>query len=97
MADIGSKLFLKNAMPAKLKRTVTSLLPVDKSRKGNCRRCGACCKLPNTCPFLSIDELGLSVCKIYWLRPPSCRKYPRTKSELLTADTCGYSFDKTND
>ena len=87
----------KNTWSAKAKRTVTSLLPVDKSRKGKCSRCGACCKLPNPCPFLGIDDQGLSTCKVYWLRPLNCRKYPRTKSELITADTCGHSFDKTKD
>ena len=97
MAGIETKLFSKNTWSAKLKRTATSILPVDKNRKGNCVRCGACCKLPNTCPFLTFDEHGLSVCKIYRLRPLNCRKYPRTESELLTADTCGYSFDETED
>jgi len=97
MAGIETKLFSKNTWSAKLKRTLTGILPVDKNRKGNCIRCGACCKLPNRCPFLDFDEQGLSVCKIYHFRPLSCRKYPRTKSESLTADTCGYSFDETGD
>jgi hypothetical protein len=87
----------KNTWSAKLKRTVTSVLPVDKNRKGNCRQCGACCKLPNVCPFLHVDEHGLCTCKIYPLRPLNCRKYPRSKSELITAGTCGYSFDETKD
>jgi Fe-S-cluster containining protein len=87
----------KNTWSAKVKRTITSILPVDKSRKGKCTRCGACCKLPNPCPFLGIDENGLCTCKIYSLRPLNCRKYPRTKSELITADTCGHSFDETKD
>ncbi|MDD5063384.1 MAG: hypothetical protein PHQ35_01310 [Phycisphaerae bacterium] len=83
----------KNTWSAKAKRMFTSVLPVDKNRKGQCRRCGACCKLPNVCPFIGIDKDGLCTCKIYPLRSLSCRKYPRTKSELLTADTCGHSFD----
>jgi len=87
----------KNTWIAKFKRTLTSVLPVDKTRKGRCTRCGACCKLPNLCPFLGIDEEGLSTCKVYWLRPLNCRKYPRTKSEFLTTDTCGHSFDEIND
>jgi len=85
----------KNTWSAKAKRTVTSVFPVDKSRKGRCSRCGACCKLPNPCAFLSIDKDGLSACKLYWLRPLNCRKYPRSKSELITDDTCGYIFDET--
>ena len=95
MTDIGTKLFSKNTLAAKFKRTATSVLPVDKNRKGACKRCGACCSLPNRCPFLGADEQGLCICKIYWLRPLNCRKYPRTQSELLTADSCGHSFDET--
>jgi len=83
----------KNTWAAKLKRTFTAFLPVDKKRSGKCNRCGACCKLPNRCPFLAYDDQGLAVCKIYPIRPLNCRKYPRTKSELVTAETCGYSFD----
>lgn len=92
MIDIASKLFSKNTLAAKIKRTVTSILPVAQNRQGKCKRCGACCKLPNTCLFLIIDEQGACGCKIYKIRPLNCRKYPRTKSELLTADTCGYNF-----
>ncbi|RKY24129.1 MAG: hypothetical protein DRP62_04435 [Planctomycetota bacterium] len=95
IVGIGAKLFSKNTWPTKFKRIATSILPVDKGRKGACKRCGACCKLPNPCPFLRIDKNGQCTCKIYWFRPPSCRKYPRTKSELLTPETCGYSFDRT--
>jgi hypothetical protein len=84
----------KNTWSAKAKRTVTCFLPVDTKRRGKCSRCGACCKLPNLCPFLSIDKDGFSSCKLYWLRPLNCRKYPRSKSELITADSCGYSFDE---
>lgn len=83
----------KNTWAAKLKRTVTAFLPVDKNRRGKCIRCGACCKLPNRCPFLAYDDQGLAVCKIYPVRPLNCRKYPRTKSEHITADTCGHSFE----
>ena len=97
MANNIAKLFSRNTLAAKLKRTVTGVLPVDKNRNGQCNRCGACCKLPYPCPFLSFDEQGLCVCKVYPLRPPNCRKYPRTKSELLTSETCGYSFDEQED
>jgi Fe-S-cluster containining protein len=86
---------LKNTWSAKIKRTFTSILPVDKGRRGKCIRCGACCKLPNVCPFFSVDDEGLAVCKAYLLRPLNCRKYPRTKSELITAESCGYTFDET--
>lgn len=76
----------------KLKRFLMSLFPVDSSRRGDCNRCGACCKLPYPCPFLRYDEEGLSSCAVYLFRPPSCRKYPRTASENITAEQCGYYF-----
>ncbi len=79
-------------MLAKIKRFLTCLLPVSKDRHGQCKRCGACCQLPNRCPFYRRDAEGNSLCAIYLFRPPSCRKYPRTASELLTADTCGFRF-----
>jgi len=93
IVEIEKKFFSKNNMTAKVKRSVTSLLPVAKNRKGHCVRCGVCCKLPNVCQFLATNEKDESYCKVYRLRPPTCRKYPRTKSEFLTADTCGYSFE----
>jgi uncharacterized protein len=82
-------------MKEKLKRFLTSLLPVAENRRGDCNRCGACCKLPFPCPFLRFDAEGLSSCAVYYARPPSCRKYPRTESEQLTPETCGYYFVST--
>jgi hypothetical protein len=90
---LNEKLQLKkNNQPAKIKRTLTSILPVDKNRTGQCKHCSACCKLPNRCPFLETDEHNKSVCKIYSVRPPACRKYPRSPSEHITTDSCGFSF-----
>jgi Fe-S-cluster containining protein len=86
--------FKKNTWAAKLKRTFTSILPADKDRKGQCIRCGACCKLPNYCWFLGINDKDEYFCKIHSLRPLNCRKYPRTKSELITCETCGFTFDQ---
>ena len=81
------------SMKHKLKRFTTSLLlPVDKNRRGDCNRCGECCRLPYPCPFLRYDEHGKSSCLVYHLRPPSCRKYPRTDAENLTSRVCGYYF-----
>ncbi|MBI5119008.1 hypothetical protein HZA56_21295 [Candidatus Poribacteria bacterium] len=73
-------------MGLKIQRTFTSLLPVDEGRKGSCRRCGQCCKLAFDCPFY--DGKG---CVVYSLRPPQCRKYPRTKEESIVQD-CGFIF-----
>jgi len=79
-------------MKNKFKRLTTSLLPVARNRRGGCNRCGQCCKLPYPCPFLRFDDAGLSRCAVYYFRPPSCRKYPRTASENMTPEVCGYYF-----
>lgn len=78
-----------NTWGAKLKRTLTSPLPISKDRKGSCRQCGACCMLPNRCPFLGEGKEGF-YCKVYRIRPLVCRKYPRVESEHVTKDICGY-------
>jgi hypothetical protein len=83
----------KNTWGARLKRTLTSGLPVSPKRKGRCAQCGACCKLPNVCLFLKTDGDGKGRCAIYPIRPLNCRKYPRTESEHITQDTCGYRFE----
>lgn len=80
------------ALKHKLKRFMTSMMPIDANREGECNRCGECCKLPYPCPFLRYDAEGLSTCSVYFARPPSCRKYPRTASENVTPDACGYYF-----
>lgn len=81
-------------MKAKAKRTLTSVLPVAKTRTGQCVGCGACCRLPNPCSFLKYGENGSSFCSIYTIRPLNCRKYPRTASECLTSATCGFRFEE---
>lgn len=75
----------------KLNRTLTSFLPVEKGREGNCRRCGKCCHLPKRCPYLTYEK-EKARCKIYAFRLPQCRKYPRTNKESLIED-CGYHFN----
>ena len=86
----------KNILLHKIKRTFTSVLPISERRIGNCVQCGACCRLPVRCPFLKNGfEREYSYCSVYFFRPPNCRKYPRTSSELITADTCGYDFRKS--
>lgn len=85
-------LALAAGLGRKAQRFATSLLPVDNGRRGDCNRCGECCKLPYPCPFLRYDADGLSRCAVYQARPPSCRKYPRTASENITPASCGYYF-----
>jgi len=82
---------MKNTWSSKALRTLTSVLPVSKSRKGKCIDCGACCKLPVKCMFLK-EKKGKSYCSIYSIRPLNCRKYPRTAKEHITGDTCGFKF-----
>jgi Fe-S-cluster containining protein len=78
----------------KLRRFATSLvLPVDKGRSGECKRCGACCKFGVVCPFLKQtgDNPGAYYCSAYRFRPLQCRKYPRSKKEQIH-QPCGYVF-----
>jgi hypothetical protein len=80
-------------MLSKLTRTLTSLLPVDNDRAGSCNQCGACCRLPFKCVFLRSGADGKSYCSAYRFRPPTCRKFPRTRAQLeLVRDVCGFSF-----
>lgn len=81
-------------MLKKLHRTATAVLPVHRGRKGSCNGCGACCKLPFRCTFLKEKEDGSYFCGIYQIRPPNCRKFPRTADDLkLVQDTCSFSFE----
>ncbi len=79
---------MKNTWLAKIRRNLTSFLPISKKRKGQCINCGVCCSLPNKCFFLRNNH-----CVIYKIRPLTCRKYPRTKAEFITPETCGYYFE----
>ncbi len=83
----------RNTWGARIKRTFTSVLPVSDRRHGRCVQCGACCKLPNVCPFLKTNGNGRGYCTIYSVRPFNCRKYPRVPGEHITADTCGFRFE----
>ena len=78
----------------KLQRTFTSIFPVENGRTGSCNGCGACCELPNRCPFLKEDDEGSKTCSIYSVRPPNCRKFPRSQAQLdEVSDTCSFSFE----
>lgn len=83
----------------KIKRLATSLiLPVDARRAGECVRCGACCKFLVKCPFLKYDEgnPNSASCRAYAIRPPQCRKYPRSKKEQIHLP-CGYYFKESSE
>ncbi|HIO93261.1 MAG TPA: hypothetical protein EYG68_10540 [Leucothrix mucor] len=80
-------------MIPKIKRTITSLLPVDEGRSGECNGCGDCCKLPFRCTFLKETDGGNYSCSIYKVRPLNCRKFPRSSQQWETVkENCAYSF-----
>ena len=68
-------------------------------RRGECKRCGACCALLWRCPHLDFDDEGKAICRIYRKRYVNCRIFPLDRSELkerdlVKADTiCGYWFE----
>jgi len=74
-------------------RFFTAFFPVDKRRRGECSRCGTCCQKAN-CKFLKFDNDGKACCPVRMYRPLQCRKYPRTRREMFTQQTCGYKFDR---
>jgi len=81
-------------MIEKFQRTLTSLMPVEEGRSGACNGCGDCCKLPTRCLFLKTDSKGKDSCGIYSIRPPNCRKFPRSPAQLDTVkENCSFSFD----
>ena len=88
----GRLVLAENTWWQKLKRALTGFLPIATSREGECRQCGACCRLMIRCPFLKYDaETAKARCRIYVLRPPACRKYPRVADEQVCLP-CGYRF-----
>jgi Fe-S-cluster containining protein len=76
-------------MIKKFKRVLESLFPVQMGRIGRCKMCGACCRLPFKCLFLSKG----GICRIYAIRPPQCRKFPRTKADRKEVKDCGFHWD----
>jgi len=79
-------------MLKKIQRFSSSFKQVDLGRDGGCNGCADCCKLPNRCAFLKSTPDG-EICSIYKVRPPSCRKFPRTQKQLdLVKQNCGFSF-----
>jgi len=88
----GEEALARNTWAQKLKRALTGLLPVAPNREGECLDCGACCKLMFRCPFLAYDKKRSKArCRIYPLRFPACRKYPRAEAEQVCSP-CGYRF-----
>ena len=68
-------------------------------RRGECRRCGACCQMGNRCHFLYYED-GLAACRGYdGRKSPNCRRFPMSERDLADRDVilpeqpCGYTFD----
>ena len=67
-------------------------------RTGECRRCGACCKLMFTCPHLDESREPFE-CKVHETRSNNCRFFPIDERDLRDRDIimpdqpCGFSFN----
>jgi len=67
-------------------------------RRGECRRCGACCVLGYRCLALRDGEQGTE-CRYHSYRPMNCRLFPIDERDLADRDLilpdtpCGYRFD----
>ncbi len=63
-------------------------------RRGECNRCGACCKILFKCPFLGTDADGQYTCRIYDKRFSQCRLYPLHAADLRELEgQCSYTFE----
>jgi len=63
-------------------------------RKGECNRCGACCKILFRCPFLGTDAEGQYTCQIYEKRFAQCRLFPLHAADLREVEQCSYTFEQ---
>ncbi|MHC4915676.1 MAG: hypothetical protein ACYTGB_09305 [Planctomycetota bacterium] len=68
-------------------------------RKGECIRCGACCRLVFKCPALYHLSDGTAGCRYHQLRPMNCRVFPMDERDLAERDMvmphhpCGFYFE----
>ncbi|MDR0867476.1 MAG: hypothetical protein LBP75_03245 [Planctomycetota bacterium] len=68
-------------------------------RQGECRRCGACCRLLFKCPFLQIQADGATHCRIHRRKPGNCQIFPINEKDLRDRDLyapeskCGFYFE----
>jgi Fe-S-cluster containining protein len=72
-------------------------------RRGECARCGACCRLLFRCPLLKKNAAGISLCSIHPRRPQNCRIFPLNEKDLHDRNlvnpkiSCGYFFAEAKD
>lgn len=70
-------------------------------RRGECARCGACCKLLFRCPSLKGPD-GETTCTIHMRRSYNCRIFPVNERDLKDRDIvspetrCGFHFVSGN-
>jgi hypothetical protein len=78
----------------RVKRIVMVVIKKDyiknklKKRKGNCKRCGDCCR---GCKYFQVDK-----CLVYDKRPWFCYKeFPlsRFDQKIFNVKNCGYKFE----
>lgn len=71
------------------------ILETYKTRKGECKRCGKCCKPSFRCANLTYDYNGRSCCKINGSKPQLCKLYPFNDKDFFKhlRSTCGYRYD----
>jgi hypothetical protein len=87
------RIYLSNLQSQKIKRLL-------KRRRGECLRCGACCKLMFRCPAFK-KENGIAKCKIYKYRSRVCQLFPLDKRDLADRDLieptkkCGFWFKES--
>jgi hypothetical protein len=67
-------------------------------RRGECIRCGACCRLIFKCPALYYLDDGTAACRYHQLRPMNCRVFPIDERDIADRDMvmperpCGFHF-----
>ena len=72
-----------------------------KRRRGECARCGACCKLLHKCISLEGAD-GATLCRIHQRRVRNCRVFPVDERDLKDRNIicpdkpCGFSFIPKN-
>ncbi len=73
-------------------------------RRGECLRCGACCRLLYICPELEELADGSTRCRIHEERPKNCRIFPVDQRDLndrglvggdMNERPCGFDFVKS--
>ena len=77
------RFFMIRFMPTRVSRQMSR-------RRGQCVRCGACCKLLFKCPFLKGNH-----CIKYAKRAKQCALFPMSPKDLKFLEhTCGFYFEE---